>query len=69
MSINRRNYKQVTCQYLLKLVENKKICSKECKCCDYEKILKQKLEENGFFFLIKQKCGGKLNLIQKIIQS
>ena len=65
MSINRRNYKQVTRQYLLKLVENKKICSKECKCCDYEKILKQKLEENGFFSFNKTEMWWEIEFNSK----
>ena len=48
MSINIRNYKQVTREYLLKILEKKKPCTEECKCC-YEKFLYQKLKENGFF--------------------
>ena len=49
MSINIKNYRQKTRKYLLKLLESKEICTKECKCCNYEKVLKQKLHESGLF--------------------
>ena len=49
MSVNIRNYQEVTCKYLLKILEKKKTCTEECRCCYYEKTLYQKLKEKGFF--------------------
>ena len=62
MSLSIRSYKQCSREYLIKQLEKKIIGSGECGCCYNEKILRQKLKENGFFSYNKSYEWWEINI-------